>query len=379
MDLQSRKEVIRFNDTTEYKNVTSLKDIVNYLTKGFKIEYKEEKGEKIATKITRFDILQTVDPKDKLDKAAFKKLMSDKNTVIYDARPPMAYQAGFIPGAKLLPAPAFDKFKDKLPADKNKTIIFYCVGGCLSPSAAMKTKALGYKSVKIYVEGFPDWSKTEFSIVAPDWVKNAIAQEIPHVLVDLRPTALVSQGHIKGAVGIPFRQLAAFKAKFPKQKNAPIIFYGPSKDKAAQMVVGWGYKAVRILPIEFEQWQKDSNPVQTGAAKQVINFVPKPKPGSVTMEMMATILKSKPADTVIIDVRGADEFAEGHLKGAINIPNEQLAHRLNEIDQKKNVIVYCVSGLRAEMAYTTLMTMKFQAKYLDANIKIAKDGTYKLN
>ncbi len=68
--------------------------------------------------------------------------------------------------------------------------------------------------------------------------------KIPHVLVDLRPKAEMEQGFILGAVSIPFAELASRKAEFPKQKNAPIVFYGPDREKAARLAVSQGYKAV---------------------------------------------------------------------------------------------------------------------------------------
>ena len=53
------------------------------------------------------------------------------------------------------------------------------------------------------------------------------------MLVDLRPKAEMEQGFIPGAVSITFAELTSRKAEFPKQKNAPIIFYGPDREKAA--------------------------------------------------------------------------------------------------------------------------------------------------
>lgn len=46
-----------------------------------------------------------------------------------DARPPDAYHGGHIPGARLMPYPAFEKMYQKvLPADKSELVVFYCGG-----------------------------------------------------------------------------------------------------------------------------------------------------------------------------------------------------------------------------------------------------------
>jgi rhodanese-related sulfurtransferase/DNA-binding transcriptional ArsR family regulator len=44
---------------------------------------------------------------------------------------------------------------------------------------------------------------------------------------------------------------------------------------------------------------------------------------------------------VVLDVRPAEEFAAGHVTGAINIPIEELARRLRELPKKKQIVAYC--------------------------------------
>jgi rhodanese-related sulfurtransferase/DNA-binding transcriptional ArsR family regulator len=43
----------------------------------------------------------------------------------------------------------------------------------------------------------------------------------------------------------------------------------------------------------------------------------------------------------VLDVRPREEFAAGHLPGAINIPVDQLAKRLGELPRRKEVVAYC--------------------------------------
>lgn len=43
----------------------------------------------------------------------------------------------------------------------------------------------------------------------------------------------------------------------------------------------------------------------------------------------------------VLDVRPADEFAMGHLPGAINIPLDQLKKRLSALDPAKEIVAYC--------------------------------------
>lgn len=54
------------------------------------------------------------------------------------------------------------------------------------------------------------------------------------------------------------------------------------------------------------------------------------------------LLKRSRAGTVtILDVRPEDEFALGHLPGAVNIPLRALPARLSELDRKQEVVAYC--------------------------------------
>jgi rhodanese-related sulfurtransferase len=58
---------------------------------------------------------------------------------------------------------------------------------------------------------------------------------------------------------------------------------------------------------------------------------------------------------IIIDVREPDEWAQGHIEGAIHIPLMSLNQRYTEISQDREVIVVCHLGLRSEMATIMLL------------------------
>ncbi len=79
----------------------------------------------------------------------------------------------------------------------------------------------------------------------------------------------------------------------------------------------------------------------------------------------ASLLKrvqSGDSTLVVLDVRTPQEFAEGHVPGAVNIPHDTLESRLAELeaDRDKDVVVYCRSGRRAGMALTVLEKAGFE-------------------
>ena len=66
-------------------------------------------------------------------------------------------------------------------------------------------------------------------------------------------------------------------------------------------------------------------------------------------------------DYIIIDARTEEEFAEGHIKGAILIPEYEIAARAEkEIPQKDALIlVYCRSGRRSKIASEELVELGY--------------------
>lgn len=46
-------------------------------------------------------------------------------------------------------------------------------------------------------------------------------------------------------------------------------------------------------------------------------------------------------DAVVVDVRPADEFAQGHIDGAVSIPLEELERRMSELPPDSVVVLYC--------------------------------------
>ncbi|HET8705775.1 MAG TPA: rhodanese-like domain-containing protein [Pseudomonadales bacterium] len=71
-------------------------------------------------------------------------------------------------------------------------------------------------------------------------------------------------------------------------------------------------------------------------------------------------LQSSSAKPLLVDVRSADEFKQGHVPGAINIPHDQVQTRLSEFGAKdRDIILYCHSGRRSGLASQVLSAAGF--------------------
>lgn len=81
---------------------------------------------------------------------------------------------------------------------------------------------------------------------------------------------------------------------------------------------------------------------------------------SITMDEAKKIFET-PGDYIILDVRRADEFAQGHIPGAINMANESITTtQPKELPDKNQVIyVYCRSGNRSKQAAAKLALMGY--------------------
>lgn len=203
--------------------------------------------------------------------------------------------------------------------------------------------------------------------------------ETPVVLIDVRDAESAKAGHIKGAISVPGDMLASYKDKFPDIKKAPVILYGADTEEGMKhfaTVRGWGYKNATILKGGFAGWQKGDLPVDTGATPTEIVYVPKPKPGSLSINDFTMVADNKKGDAVILDVRTDEETEEGKITGAIAIPADEVGERLAEIPKDKTIVIHCSTGIRAEMAYLALKENGYKANYLDANIKVASGGDY---
>ena len=68
---------------------------------------------------------------------------------------------------------------------------------------------------------------------------------------------------------------------------------------------------------------------------------------------------------VLIDVRSAQEYAEGHLDKSINLTVDTIGVNIEKLVSDKNtkIIVYCRSGNRSATAATTLINLGYKNVY----------------
>ena len=69
--------------------------------------------------------------------------------------------------------------------------------------------------------------------------------------------------------------------------------------------------------------------------------------------------RAKTGVVTVLDVRPPEEYAAGHIRGAINVPLAELRKRLHEIPRSKEVVAYC-RGPYCLLAYDAVLQLRKQ-------------------
>lgn len=79
----------------------------------------------------------------------------------------------------------------------------------------------------------------------------------------------------------------------------------------------------------------------------------------------AVVMMEEETDYIILDVRTPEEFAEKHIPGAINVPNETIkSKKIPELPKEDQLIlVYCRSGNRSKQASEKLAKIGYTNVY----------------
>ena len=80
---------------------------------------------------------------------------------------------------------------------------------------------------------------------------------------------------------------------------------------------------------------------------------------------MDELKKKQKNGAKLIDVRSSQEYNEGHLKGAINIPYYEIKKNIYNIltNQQQEIVLYCQSGVRSKQAYKSLIKLHYNNVY----------------
>ncbi|GAB4411238.1 MAG: hypothetical protein Kow00106_05390 [Anaerolineae bacterium] len=348
------------------------------------------------------------------------EMIENPDLLIVDVRQPEEYAEGHLPGAINIPLRDLAKNLDALP-DLNAKIVVYCGSAFRSAIAMTALQILGYTDVRNMKGGYGAWTAEEYTTTtevfepqrgtAPDidlellsavdaalsgipqgWgaikaedLNIKLIENPPDLLIDVRKAEeLEQQGYIAGAVNWPLEQFMSFVGELPADKNADIVIYcaaGHRGNMAATMLRILGYTNVLNLAGGFGAWSTAGLPIEGAAAATaeafdlagLLDSYISNLPSSFNAIRAADLnaLLAENPDILLVDVRTADEFEEGHLAGAINVPLIELTDHLNLLpDLDQEMVIYCGSGHRSAIAMMLLNLLGYQnAKSLLGGVK----------
>ena len=272
------------------------------------------------------------------------------------------------------------------------------VGPALNGSRVLAGTATGTPGAGTPVSGAP--TREQILVSAAD-LATELASSEPPIVIALTEADAFAAGHIAGAQQIDWPALelgettadaiAAWEETTRAQlgglgitPNATVVIYDGGTLFAARMwwvLDYFGHETRRILDGGLPAWIADGQPVVTeDAAGATPVSAPGDYPDNADENRLATLDQvvaalGDPA-VAIIDARMADEFAAGHIPGAINInyplnaqpddpktylSGEELTQRYADagVTPDQLVIPYCSTGVRSAVTYTALRLAGF--------------------
>lgn len=202
------------------------------------------------------------------------------------------------------------------------------------PINAMINKE-GYESINTVLEK----GLTPLSVQA---FKAEISDDI--IILDTRNANEFTQGFIPGSINIGLEGRFAEWAGSLLPFDKPILLVTePGKEKESIVrLARVGFDKVKgILQGGFDAWKN---------AGEKVDMIIDIEPDELMMDM--------PHDNnlVVVDVRRETEFADGHLKDAVNIPLEEMTDPgvISDLEEKMNLYIHCAGGYRSVIAASLL-------------------------
>jgi rhodanese-related sulfurtransferase len=204
--------------------------------------------------------------------------------------------------------------------------------------------------------------------------KDAVANS-GALVIDVRQPEEYDAGHIPGAVNIPLRELAANVDKIPT--DTQVFVYCASGFRAGLSISSlrmMGYDNALAYSGSYKAWTEAGEEISTEAAEAPVvgdpgfapelvaavnDYLSNIPDGYGTAGDVEAVKAAIEAGAFVLDVRTPDEYAEGHIEGAVNIPLRTITANMDQIPTDVTVIVHCKSGFRAALAMPVLGVLGF--------------------
>ncbi|MGB4441131.1 MAG: rhodanese-like domain-containing protein [Coriobacteriia bacterium] len=261
------------------------------------------------------------------------------------------------------------------------------------------------------IEAANEYFKSEPTptIAGADLLKVVNDKDPAYQIVDIRSAEHYALGHIDGAINIPFETTADDEslAKLDDTKRIVVVCYTGHTASMVNMVwnmlgydavtlkfgmSGWvadkaivgvdipgkagaGYPTVSTPteaagPFEAPELEGEYADVAEAIKGQARAYFARDAAPTIAPEDVYAIVQAKDPAYQIISVRKPEDYAKGHIDGAINILWTDIADNLDKVDPSKKIIIYCYTGHTGGEATMFLNLMGYDAH----NMKFGMSG-----
>ena len=211
-----------------------------------------------------------------IDAAGTKALMENTDALVVFPLSPIEFDNRHIEGSVNI---VMDMLQYDLPEDKERALVFYCLGiKCVASwRAAEKAVELGYTNVYAFREGIPGWEKAGYPLVTVKPLPDvevakittvelaAMLENDDVVLVDINLKDDARKFHIDHAkrVHIPLDELNVSVSNLPREKKIVVIcLKGKRAPTAVKYLIGQGYEDVVMVEGGVQRWVMEGRPVK---------------------------------------------------------------------------------------------------------------------
>lgn len=243
---------------------------------------------------------------------------------------------------------------------------------------------------------FANMPEDFYKISEKTFVEKVKANEDMFIL-DIRQPDVYAKEHIKGAVNAPWGTAISDNLdKLPKGKT--IMVYCYTGQTAGQTVAllnmaGFDAKSVNLgwdLGISKVEGLKDVTETTANELAKVDSVEIKAeiktaienyfkgldavkatnfKNYKISEDDAKKLVDAKDSSVAILSVRSAEDYAKGHIEGAINIPwAKGMQEKFNTLPKDKKIIVYCYTGQTAGQTVAVLKMLGYDAVSLNSGM-----------
>ena len=171
-------------------------------------------------------------------------------------------------------------------------------------------------------------------------------------VIDLRNRVAFASNHLKGAVSFEYGDGASFTT-----------FLGWVLPWNEQLTLVGSHSDVEDAIRALSRIGIDSPDAAVGTEPHAL--APNAPVASYSRVGWEEMLRERPVNETVLDVRRTDEFAISHLAGAVNVPLHELLSRMDEVPRGK-LWVHCGSGYRSGVAASLLQRASRDVVHIDA-------------